>query len=161
MGPLTKAAIGAGVLAVVVVLFVLLRASDSHFDSSSTTTAATSQTAVVDDEKPPGTETPTNEPTDEPRPGGGESEDVAVLRVEAGAPVGGVQELEFSSGETIRFKVVSDVADEVHFHGYDVSQEVEAGGSTTFNVPATIEGVFEVELEEAVIPIADVTVSPG
>lgn len=160
MSPLTKAAIGAGVLFVVVVLFVLLRASDSHFDST-TTSAATTQTAVVDDEKPTGDGAPTDKPADEPRPGGGESKDVPVIRVEAGAPVGGVQELEFTSGDQIEFKVVSDVADEVHFHGYDVSQEVEAGGSTTFSVPATIEGLFEVELEEAVVPIADITVSPG
>ena len=34
----------------------------------------------------------------------------------------------------------SDVADEVHIHGYDIMKDVKAGGSVTFDFPATIEG---------------------
>ena len=30
-----------------------------------------------------------------------------------------------------------------------------------FDVPATITGVFEVELEHSVVPIAEITVNPG
>ena len=72
--------------------------------------------------------------------------------VKDGQPVGGVQELTFTEGDDIRFRVESDVSDEVHFHGYDVGEDVEAGGSVEFDVPATITGVFEVELEERVVP---------
>ena len=56
--------------------------------------------------------------------------------------------------------VESDVADHVHLHGYDVSQDVAAGGKVEFDVPATIEGVFEVELEDRVVPLAEITVRP-
>ena len=42
-----------------------------------------------------------------------------------------------------------------------VGQDVQAGGSTTFDVPATITGSFEVELEERVTQIAEITVNPS
>ena len=86
---------------------------------------------------------------------------VPVIVVKGGEPVGGVQELGFTKGDVIRFSVRSDVADEVHFHGYDVSKEVKAGGGASFAVPAEIDGVFEVELEELAEPIAEITVNPG
>jgi hypothetical protein len=49
-----------------------------------------------------------------------------------GQPVGGVKELTFTKGEDIQFVVESDVADEVHLHGYDVGQDVEAGDPATY-----------------------------
>ena len=76
-------------------------------------------------------------------------------------PVGGIQDLTFTEGDDIRFKVDSDVSDEVHFHGYDVGKDVKAGGSVTFDVPATITGVFEVELESRAEQIAEITVNPS
>jgi hypothetical protein len=48
----------------------------------------------------------------------------------------------------------------VHFHGYDVAKDVEAGGRVEFDVPATIDGVFEVELEGSHTQLAEVTVNP-
>ena len=47
----------------------------------------------------------------------------------------------------MRFTVTSDVADEIHVHGYDFHKDVPAGGSVTFTFPANIEGVFVIELE--------------
>lgn len=85
---------------------------------------------------------------------------VPTIVVEGGEPKGGVQELTYEEGEPISFRVTSDVADEVHFHGYDVGKEVEAGGTVSFAVPATIPGIFEVELEDAKEQIAEVTVEP-
>jgi hypothetical protein len=85
---------------------------------------------------------------------------VPVVVVENGEPRGGIRELTYNSGEAIRFRVESDVADEVHFHGYDVGKDVEAGGTVSFSVPATIPGIFEVELEDAREQIAEVTVEP-
>jgi ketosteroid isomerase-like protein len=46
------------------------------------------------------------------------------------------------------------------FHGYDLGKDVEAGGSVEFDVPATIEGVFEVELESRAEQLASITVNP-
>ena len=86
---------------------------------------------------------------------------VATIVVKDGQPVGGVQDLTFTEGDDIRFTVDSDVSDEVHFHGYDIGKDVEAGGSVTFDVPATITGKFEVELEDRVTQIAEITVNPS
>jgi hypothetical protein len=56
--------------------------------------------------------------------------------------------------------VTSDVADEIHVHGYDLKQDVPAGGSVRFSFPASIEGVFEIELEDHKEQIAQLKVSP-
>jgi hypothetical protein len=45
-------------------------------------------------------------------------------------------------------------------HGYDVTKTVAAGDSVRFDVPATIDGVFEVESHHGAAPIAEVSVSP-
>ena len=86
---------------------------------------------------------------------------IATITVKNGEPVGGVQDLTFTEGDDIRFRVDSDVSDEVHFHGYDIGKDVEAGGSVTFDVPATITGKFEVELENRVTQLAEITVNPS
>ena len=92
--------------------------------------------------------------------GGGAGAAAPTVVVENGEPVGGVQELEFSAGERIRFNVKSAVADEVHVHGYDLMQDVPAGGEISFDFPAEIEGIFEVELEGRKEQIAELQVNP-
>jgi len=83
-----------------------------------------------------------------------------TIVVENGEPVGGVQELEYSAGDQVRFKVESDVADEIHVHGYDLMKDVPAGGKVAFSFPAEIEGIFEVELEGRKEQIAELRVNP-
>jgi len=85
---------------------------------------------------------------------------VPTIVVRGGEPVGGIAELEYSAGEEIRFEVESDVADEVHVHGYDLMEEIPAGGTVSFDFPADIEGIFEVELEGRKTQIAELTVNP-
>jgi hypothetical protein len=86
--------------------------------------------------------------------------DVPTIVVRNGEPVGGVQELEFTAGEDVRFRVSSDQAEEIHVHGYDISQDVSAGGTTEFDFPAEIEGIFEAELEELGIQIVELRINP-
>ena len=84
-----------------------------------------------------------------------------VIVVRGGKPQGGVQELRYAKGDRVRLVVRSDVADEVHIHGYDLKQDVPAGGSVRFSFAADIEGVFEIELEERKEQIAELRVSPS
>lgn len=77
-----------------------------------------------------------------------------------GKPVGGIAQLTYNEGEQVRFKVESGVRDEVHMHGYDIGKDVKAGGSVTFDFPATLEGVFEAELEDRKEQILELTVNP-
>ncbi|MET0305620.1 MAG: hypothetical protein ABW196_05255 [Solirubrobacterales bacterium] len=85
---------------------------------------------------------------------------VPTIVVRSGEPVGGVQELEYSAGDQIRFRVSSNQADEVHVHGYDVEEEIPAGGAATLSFPADIEGIFEVELHGSETQIAELRVNP-
>ena len=85
---------------------------------------------------------------------------VATIRVRNGKPVGGITKLVYTKGDQIQIKVVSDVADEVHLHGYDIGKDVKAGGSVTFDLPASLEGVFEMELESRSEQIAELRVNP-
>lgn len=77
-----------------------------------------------------------------------------------GEPVGGITDLTYKKGDQIHFKVKSAIADEVHVHGYDIPKDVEAGGTVTFDFPATIEGVFEAEMEDQKEQIIELTVEP-
>lgn len=95
--------------------------------------------------------------------GSGDSAATATVKkvvVENGKPVGGIQELEYSAGDEVAFSVESDVADEVHVHGYDLMKDVPAGGTVSFSFPAEIEGIFEVELEGRTEQIAEIRVNP-
>jgi hypothetical protein len=85
---------------------------------------------------------------------------VPTIVIRNGEPVGGIKQLEYSAGDEIRFEVSSDVADEVHIHGYDLMQDVPAGGTVSFDFPAEIEGIFEAELEGRKEQIAEITVNP-
>src|SRR3954447_23832644 len=85
---------------------------------------------------------------------------VPTIVVEDGKPVGGVRSLTYDKGEQVRFKVDSDVSDEIHVHGYDIMKDVKAGGSGGFDFPADNEGVFEAELEGRTEQIIELTVNP-
>ncbi len=85
---------------------------------------------------------------------------VTTIVIKNGKPVGGIAQLTYDKGERVRFKVDSDVSDEIHMHGYDIMEDVKAGGSVSFDFPATIEGVFEAELEGRKEQILELTVNP-
>jgi hypothetical protein len=91
---------------------------------------------------------------------GGENGTVTTIVIKHGKPVGGIAQLTYNEGERVRFEVDSDVSDEVHVHGYDIMKDVKAGGSVSFDFPATIEGVFEAELEGRKEQILELTVNP-
>jgi hypothetical protein len=141
--------IGAAAVAVAVALFIVLQGSDEDDDgATSPKTTAVEQQASGDASQGGGNQQEPQEP------------EVATIVVRDGQPVGGAQELEFAKGERIRFTVESDIADEVHLHGYDVTENVDAGGKVTFDVSATIEGVFEAESHHSGAQIAEITVTP-
>jgi hypothetical protein len=134
------------VIAVVAVVLLTSGGDDDEAEpTSATATPAATATATAEPEE---TATPT--PTATPKP--------EVPVVDAGS--GDVANLRFKEGETVRFRVRSDVADEIHVHGYDVMKDVEPGQTITFSFPATITGIFEIELEHAGEQIAQLRVDP-
>ncbi len=146
----TRKRIAAGIIAalVIVVAFVIARPDgNSSTDSNevATPTAPTSSTGSTAD---------VAAHKDRPKV------DQNVIVVKNGKPVGGVEKITVDKGDKIKFTVRSDVSDEVHFHGYDISKEVGPGESAKFSVPATLDGIYEVELEQRAVPIAEIRVNP-
>ena len=146
------------VLATVVVLaggFVLASGSA---EEEPATPAAVTETTPEEPVATTGTRTEAQEdqaPAEEPaRPR------VPVLVVQDGRPRGEARELRFDKGERVRFRVRSDVAEELHIHGYDRYVDLAPGRTTPVSFPATIEGIFEVELHGAGVPLASLRVEP-
>lgn len=67
--------------------------------------------------------------------------------VEDGKPSPQVHVEHVSLGEPVTLAVTSDVADEVHMHGYDVHADLVAGQEGALTFTADIPGRFEAELE--------------
>jgi hypothetical protein len=51
-------------------------------------------------------------------------------------------------GSPVALTVSSDVADEIHVHGYELEEQVAAGESVTIRFTADEAGLFEVETHE-------------
>ena len=140
-----------GGIAAAVALFLLVRPGDEEQATTvpATTAPATTTRAATTEEMT------TTEP--EPEPAGPTS-----FRVTArgGRPVGGVQKLEARKGERVRIVVRSDVADHVHLHGYDLLLDVAPDAPAQFVFTADLTGVFELELENRKLLLAEVEVRP-
>ena len=83
-----------------------------------------------------------------------------TIAVRDNKPVGGVQKLTVNKGDRVRFTVTADQPEEVHTHGYDIAKDVAPGKPARFDFKASIEGIFEAELEQAGVPILKLTVNP-
>lgn len=136
MNSTMRVVLGIGVVIVAVVLLIVLKDDGSDSSSDNGTTSA--------------------------KPGvAGKAAPITTIVVDQnGKPVGGIAEISLNEGEEVRFKVESAVSDEVHMHGYDIGKDVEAGGTVTFDFPATLEGVFEAELETRKEQILELRVNP-
>lgn len=81
-----------------------------------------------------------------------------TIRVVGGKPEGGIARPKVDKDDKVVLTVRSDIADEVHLHGYDISRKVTAGGTARIAFVAKIPGRFEVELEDSGVQIAELTV---
>ena len=106
--------------------------------SSASTTAASATTTGAAG----GTAAPTSTTTAPP------AARVIEVAFAGGRVTGGVRTEAVALGETVRLRVTSDVAEEVHVHTYDLVAEVSPGAPVEIEIEATIPGRHEVELEE-------------
>ena len=76
-----------------------------------------------------------------------------------GAVVGGVTRHAVALGSTVELVVTSDVTDEVRVRGYERSGYVTGGATTTLRFVADRPGVFDVELVQRGVPLAQLEVA--
>ena len=81
------------------------------------------------------------------------------IEIVDGEPVGGHQRVGVALNSEVAVTVTSDLAEEVHVHGYDILHAVSPGRPLNFSFTADIPGVFEVELEGSGGLLAQLTVS--
>jgi type IV secretory pathway VirB10-like protein len=141
----------AAVIAVVAVVVILAASGGDDDDSGTQASATQTETPTPSQDQPEAspqeTETPTPTPTPKPKP--------PLLQA------GKVTRLEFTEGETVRFRVRSDVDEEIHIHGYDREEEVPAGETVTVSFKATIQGIFEIEFHGSGEQIGELRVDPN
>jgi len=138
---------------IAVVAVVAIAASGGSDDPEKPATDSSKQTSTTDATPVPSA-TRQAEATKPPEA------QIPKVVVKGGEPAGGIKEIEAKQGDRVRFVVVSDVADEVHLHGYDIGKDVSAGGQVTFSFKADITGIFEAELEERGTQIVSLRVDP-
>jgi hypothetical protein len=66
--------------------------------------------------------------------------------------------LEVAEGRQVAITVTSDVADELHVHGYDLAAELRPGVPATVRFTANLTGVFEVETHRSGLVLTQVAV---
>ena len=103
---------------------------------------------------PPSTSTQPAATTPEPA--------VTTVRIvfKDGKVVGGLKRTTVGKGTKVALVISSDVADEVHVHGYDKSVDVTPGKPAHIAFVASLPGRFEIELENRALQIADLEVRP-
>ncbi|HEX2096805.1 MAG TPA: hypothetical protein VHF50_05490 [Solirubrobacterales bacterium] len=144
-----RVSLGLVVVAAAVVLFVVLRGDDGKSPYEQMEEERLEKTAPRNDGADDGS-----------RAEGRPSPAVPTIVVRAGKPVGGVRELDFDAGGTVRFAVRSNTVDELHIHGYDVERQLPAGRTVRVEFPASIEGIFEAELHGSGEQIAELRINP-
>jgi hypothetical protein len=139
--------LGAALVVVIVAIVITTSGGGSESDDGNGQLGQTAETG------------PTGSTQKQSKPKRTEPE-ITRIRVVNGEAAGGIARINVHKGDRVRFAVMSDVADEVHVHGYDYSKDVAAGGRVKFNFKANIAGRFEIELESREEQIATLKVEP-
>ncbi len=110
--------------------------------------AATSPTAASTSASAPAATEPS--PPAESGPAAGTPAGQRIEVTVAGGQVSGdTGRVPVAAGEEVTLVVTSDVADEIHVHGYDLTVALSPSRPAQLSFAATVPGVFEVELHEA------------
>ena len=141
-------------IAVVIAVVAVIVLSSSGDDEDDGTNAAATATATATPTEEPGADaTATPESTPEP---------TATPEPKPPPPLiepGKMTELEFTEGEQVVFRARADEPSEIHIHGYDIEKEI-GPEPTRISFPATITGIFEIEIHDTEEQIAELRVDP-
>jgi hypothetical protein len=146
-------------LAVLVAALALAACGCGGGEGAGDTTATVTTEATGTTERTETTETAPPTTTETEAPPTAAPFTIAIV-VEGGQPRGGIARPSVNVGRRVRLSVRSDVAEEIHLHGYDIAQDVAAGGTAVIAFVADVPGRFEVELEHSGVQLAELTVTP-
>lgn len=141
-----------------VLLAVTLAVAGCGGDAATTTTSdtitappetTTTVTSTVSEDSSTTTEATTTAPVDQ------YTFDIAVV----GSTVTGGGRITVPLGETVTLRITSDIADQIHIHGYDLFVDLEAGVTAEVSFAADIPGVVEVETHNSQLVIANLEAS--
>lgn len=138
--------------------FVLILLLFACGDSGSPTTTSLSTTTTASQSTTTETPTPTTTTTEATTTSSGP--DIPLIKVEDGVKTEGLDTISVRVGETVRFEVEADIADEIHVHGYDLSFETIPDEEVLVEFVADATGIFEVEIEGLSLHIVDIEVTP-
>jgi FtsP/CotA-like multicopper oxidase with cupredoxin domain len=127
--------------------FLVLRPEDEDEPERAETTAQPADTAPQP--------TAPQQTTPEARP---QEPEIPTVRVRGGRPVGGVQTIEAERGDTVRFRVRTETPQEIHLHGYDITENSTAGKPAEFRFEADESGIYEIEVHGTHTQIAELKV---
>jgi hypothetical protein len=150
-----KVALAAAALGLLLSLFLALRPGGDD-ESAATTPPATTTTGGTS----ANTTTVAPPATTAAKPPKARPSRTIRITVKGARPQGGILRTTVTKGDKVVLVVTSDVADEVHFHGYDLSTDVAPGAPARIAFKATVPGRFEVELEQRGVQLADIEVKP-
>ena len=80
------------------------------------------------------------------------------IKVRGGKASGDIGRIVVPLGTPVVLSVSSDVADEIHVHGYDRKANIPAGTTASVVFTASTPGVFEVELENSKLQLLQLQV---
>ncbi len=90
----------------------------------------------------------------------GAGERTLAVRVRGGAVTPAAATLRTAQGTSVALTVTSDVADEIHVHGYDVTAQVRAGQTVTVRLRADLPGSWDVEMHDPGVSLLRLIVKP-
>lgn len=137
-----RVALIAAALGLLVSLFLVLRPNDDEPAATTTAAPATTKTGPA--------------ATTAPKP----AAVVKIRIVVASDETPTTRHFAVKQGRKVEIVVDSEIADEVHIHGYDLGADVAPGQPATISFAADAPGLFEIELEQHHFPIAELEVRP-
>lgn len=84
---------------------------------------------------------------------------VVTVVVSAGKVEGGFRRERVPAGRPLVLRILSDTADEVRVEGYDIAEDVPAGGTARLTFTPDRPGVFMVELVESRLELLELEVT--
>jgi hypothetical protein len=98
---------------------------------------------------------------------GGPSDRTLSFQLQHGHAVGGSEDVTATQGDHLTVSLKTDVPAELHIHGYELSKDVDAGGTGSISFTADATGEFEIEAHHLVhgeegegIELAQLQVNP-